>query len=681
LSKIQLPQPNHRNDFVAFGGGLDVNTPPVMIPPGFVRNAQNFEEDINGGYQTIMGYERFDGRPSPSAATFAQLAYSVAGTVAVGDTITGATSGATGKVIAITPTAFVLTRVTGTWAAENTTAGGATVSGPVTTGASTSALAAQYTALAADDYRADITAVPGTGRVLGVVYFKGTVYAFRNSAAPATDVSLHKSSTSGWTLVPLGVYVPYTVGSGAKPAIGATITQGGVSGVLTGITVESGSFGAGDAAGRLFFASTSGGNFAAGAFTAGIAATSGVQANVTIPNQNGRYEFTVTTFTGALTDQKIYGCDGANYGFEFDGTTYIPIHTGLSAALDKPTHVADRQNHLFFALDASIMNSAIGDPYNWQTTLGAAEIACRDVVTGLKVQPGGETSPAMAVYCRNRSYVLYGTSASDWQLTELGDETGAIPWSVQRIGQTYVLDDRGVTTLATTQRFGNFSEAVISNRVRSWLQARRALLTDSHVARDKQQYRLFFSDGSAAYWRIGSKQVSMMPMLFPNPVRCSWSSEVYAGGEEVIYFGSDNGFVYQMEKGTSFDGTTKDCFLELVFNNSKSYRGLKKYRRISFEMNGEGYSVFSASYDLSYGSTDYAQPDQISNTVDLATARWDEFVWDEFVWDGTPLTNLSLSTPGHGENIAVRIQVSGTYFSPALFSGAFIEYTPLRMLR
>jgi len=495
LSKIQLPQPNHRNDFVAFGGGLDVNTPPVMIPPGFVRNAQNFEEDINGGYQTITGYERFDGRPSPSSATFAQLTYSVAGTVAVGDTITGATSGATGKVIAITTTAFILSRVTGTWAAENTNAGGATVAGPATTGASTSALAAQYTALAADDYRADITAVPGEGRVLGVVYYKGTVYAFRNSAAPATDVTLYKSSTSGWTLVPLGVYVPYTAGSGTKPVVGATITQGGVTGELTGITVESGSFGAGNAAGRLFFASTSGGNFAAGAFTAGIAATSGVQATVTIPNQDGRYEFVITTFTGSSADAKIYGCDGANYGFEFDGTTYIPILTGLSAALDKPTHVADHQNHLFFAVDASVMNSAIGDPYNWTSTLGAAEIACRDVVTGLKPQPGGETTPAMAVYCRNRSYILYGTSAADWQLTGFGDETGAIPWSIQRIGQTYAMDDRGVTSLAATQRFGNFSESVISNRVRTWLRDRRALLTDSHVARDKQQYRLFFSDG------------------------------------------------------------------------------------------------------------------------------------------------------------------------------------------
>jgi len=172
-----------------------------------------------------------------------------------------------------------------------------------------------------------------------------------------------------------------------------------------------------------------------------------------------------------------------------------------------------------------------------------------------------------------------------------------------------------------------------------------------------------------------------MPMLFPNPVRCSWSSEVYAGGTEVIFFGSDNGFVYQMEKGTSFDGETKDCYIELAFTNSKSYRGLKKYRRITFEMNGTGYSIFSASYDLSYASSEFAQPDTTSNAVDLAVARWDEFVWDEFVWDGSPLTNLSLSTPGHGENIAVRIQVSGINFTPALFSGAFIEYTPLRMLR
>jgi hypothetical protein len=680
VSKINLPRRNDQSEFVVFSGGLDVTTPAALIPPGFVRRSQNFYEDINGGYASVAGYERFDGQASPSEAKYALLPYSVAGTVAVGDTITGASSAATGVVIAITDTDFILTKNTGTWVTENTTAGGASVVGPAVLNGASGKTGAQYAALAADVYRSDITAVPGEDGILGVVYFNSVVYAFRNEAAPATGVGLYKSTTSGWTAVPLGIEVTFTLASGAEPAEGATITQGGVSGELKRLVIESGTFSGGDAAGRLIFASVTAGPFVAGVFTAGITATCGTQSNITIPNQDGRFEFAIANFSGSVNRTRIYGCDGVNKGFEFDGTVFVPINTGLGA-IDKPTHVVDHQNHLFFSVAGSVQHSAIGDPYNWTTTAGGGEIAIGDPVTGMRSQPGSDTNPALAVYSRNKINMIYGTSAADWQRVLFSDDTGGIPYSIQKIGQTYALDDRGLSSLAASQNFGNFADSIISDRVTSWLKTRRSQVTDSHVSRDKQQYRIFFSDGSAAYWTLRSKKASMMPIYFPNPVTCSWSSEITGGGDELIFFGSSNGMVYQMEKGTSFDGANIEAYIELVFNHSKSYRTLKKYRRMTFEMNGSGYAEFKSSYDLSYASSEVAQPDLVNNTINLSAAFWDEFVWDQFIWDGQPLTNLSMSTPGNGENISVRILSNGNYFTPILFSGVFLEFSTLRMLR
>jgi hypothetical protein len=680
MRKITLPTARAQSEFVMFGGGLDVTTPPAMIPSSFVRNAMNFEEDINGGYVSHKGYERFDGRTSPSSAQFALLAFTDAGTVAVGDTITGATSAATGVVIAITDADFILAKNTGTWEVENTTAGGASVTGPAVLNGASGKTGAQYAALAADVYRADITAVPGEDGILGVVYFNSVVYAFRNEAAPATGVGLYKSTTSGWAAVQLGIEVTFTAASGSEPAEGATITQGGVSGELKRLVIESGTFSGGNAAGRLIFASVTAGPFVAGAFTAGITATCGAQSNITIPNQDGRFEFVIANFSGSVNRTRIYGCDGVNKGFEFDGTVFVPINTGLGA-IDKPTHVVEHQNHLFFSVAGSVQHSAIGDPYNWTTTAGGGEVAVGDPVTGLKSQPGSDTNPALAVYSRNKINMIYGTSAADWQRVLYSDDTGGIPYSIQKIGQTYALDDRGLSSLGASQNFGNFVDAVISDRVTPWLITRRTQLTDSHVSRDKQQYRLFFSDGSASYWTLRNKKASMMPMYFPNPVICSWSSETTGGGDEVIFFGSSNGMVYQMEKGTSFDGANIEAYIELVFNHSKSYRTLKKYRRMTFEMRGEGYAEFNSTYDLNYGSSETTQPDPVASTISLSSATWDEFTWDEFVWDGQSLTNLSMSTPGDGENISIRILSTGNYFDPVKFSGVFIEFSPLRMLR
>ena len=198
MIKINPPSTAQKSSFIPFTGGLDIESPPISIPPGFVRSSQNFEEDINGGYVSLTGYERFSGKPAPHLATYALLNIGAPGTIAVGDVIEGATSGATAVVIAITSTQFVITKRVGDFGVENLTTGSASVVGPSVTGATSGDLPAQYRNLAADNYRADISAVPGAGNILGIWYYKGVVYAFRNDAV--SGVNMYKSSASGWKI-------------------------------------------------------------------------------------------------------------------------------------------------------------------------------------------------------------------------------------------------------------------------------------------------------------------------------------------------------------------------------------------------------------------------------------------------------------------------------------------------
>ncbi len=50
-------------------GGLDLSTPYIKRTAGSVLESQNFECDTDGGYRVMKGYERYDGRPSPSQAS------------------------------------------------------------------------------------------------------------------------------------------------------------------------------------------------------------------------------------------------------------------------------------------------------------------------------------------------------------------------------------------------------------------------------------------------------------------------------------------------------------------------------------------------------------------------------------------------------------------------------------
>ena len=197
--------PQVRYDLIRMAGGLDLVTPTLSLPPGVARDALNFEASITGGYTRIAGYERFDGRPNPSDALYTIITVNLSATVNVGDTITGVTSGATGYVISTSTNQLVFTFATSAFVAGESlqvsavTKGTFTAFGPA--GTTTSKQAAEYLNLAADAYRANITTVPGSGSIRGVVYYNDVVYAWRNNSA-GTAMAIYKSTLlprlKGW---------------------------------------------------------------------------------------------------------------------------------------------------------------------------------------------------------------------------------------------------------------------------------------------------------------------------------------------------------------------------------------------------------------------------------------------------------------------------------------------------
>ena len=672
-------------DFIELSGGLDQVTPPLRRRSGVCRSTQNFEARINGGYRRIAGYERFDGRTSPSSAQYAIITATITGSPAVGNTLTGATSGATGVIIALPGSSFVITKITGTFqSGENLNVGGPTVavstSAALISAASTSLLHATYNNLAADQYRSDIGAVPGSGDILGVWRFSNVLYAFRNNAG-GTAAALYKSSTGGWVQVSFEYQVTYTVGSGAATIVdGGTLTQGGVTATIRRVLVRTGILAAGTAAGTLVISVAAGGNFAAGAATvgAGTLTLSGAESAITLL-PSGRFEFTNANFGGSANTTRVYGCDGVNKAFEFDGTYFVPIPTGMTT--DTPTHIHSHKNHLFLSFVGSIQHSSPGAPYTWSIVTGSTEIAMGDTVTGFMKQPGSEAGGALAIFTRNRTSMLYGSSVSDWDLVPYREELGAYPYTIQDFAQTIFLDDRGVTFLQTSQAFGNFAHAAVTNQVLDYINDYRTLAIASCVSRDLSQYRLFFSNKRALYiTAIGSKIVGIMPQLFVDSIKCVCSLEDTDGSEK-IFFGSESGWVFQMEKGTSFDGDDIEYFMELAYNFCGSPRVNKKFRDATFEVEGDGYATFSLGYSLGYGSTDIPQPANQSVTMDFSVVNWDSFVWDSFVWDGQTLAPSTIAMEGEAENYSLAVRGVADYFLPFAITGAVVHYTPRKLLR
>ena len=682
---MPMPAPQVNYDLVYLKGGLDLITPTLALPAGVAREAFNFEASITGGYTRISGYERYDGQPAPSNATYTALRATITGAISVGDVIVGGTSGESGTVIAVVDDDVYYTKATGIFTVSETLEVSSVPQGTVASlspaGTLTTQQQAQYLNLAADVYRTDIGAVPGSGPIRGVIELQNTVYAWRDNVG-VTAMAIYKSSTSGWTNVPLGFEMAFNTGT-AEIFQGDTVTgaTSGFSAVITRVVLESGSWGAGTAVGRLVFASATG-SFTPTENLQVLAATKAVcvaaQTAITLL-PGGRVEMVLGNFGGVNNQLRAYGADSVNRGFEFDGSVYVPIDTGMVD--DTPDHVAVHKQHLFFAFGTSVQFSALGEPYQWVPLLGAGEIVQPEPVTCFVIQPGDQSTGALAIYSDNYTYILYGTDSSSWNLVPYNTGAGAKSYSGQNIGQTYVFDDRGVITLQATLSYGNFDTAAVTLNIRPFTQVRRNLVTASVLNREKAQYRVFFSDGYGLYVTIANGQMlGAMPVNFPNPVTCATEAQTSAG-EETSFFGSTNGFVYALDTGTSFDGESINAVLELNYNSENTPRILKRYRRGSFELTGNGYCEFQFAYDLAYSSVYVGQESGSTYLNNFTPSFWDSVFWDAFVWDGRTLAPSDVEIKGTGENILLRISSDADYFQPFTINSVILHYTTRRGLR
>jgi hypothetical protein len=683
---IEVRIPAVQAKYWAFNGGLDLVTPPFSIPAGCLRSCANVEIGINGGYTRIAGYERYSGKARPSAAVYAVLTCSVTA-VSVGDVLTDNAGTSFGTVIALPTGQAILTLITGTFTTGNVKVGGV-VKGTCTGGqeinaASTMLLSATYRNLAADVYRALIAAVPGSGSILGVHQYNSKVYAFRNNAG-ATAAVLHESSASGWAAVTMYNEVRFTAATGTATIVdGGTLTQGAVTATIKRVVVTSGSLAAGTAAGSLIVTNPTGGttHFVAGAATvgAGTLTLSGAESAITfLPG--GRFEFESWNFGGATGANKMYGADGVNRAFEFDGTTLTPISTGMTT--DTPKFVKAHKNQLFLSFDGSAQHSGIGNPYAWTIVSGAGELGCGDTITGFVTLPGNQTGGALCLKTKNRTLVLYGNDPTDWVLTPYSEEVGASPYTLQFITQAVCLDKQGIINLAATQNYGNFATAVMSDKITPALNDLIPAAISSCIVRKKNQYRLFFSGGAAFYVTFnGAKIHGITKIDMPTAVSCITSLEG-AGGTEQIYFGSTDGFVYQMDCGTSFDGANIDWSAELVFNHLGSPRQLKSYRKAVTETTGTDYAEYSLFYNVGYGSSEYQSSATVSDTLSLSSSRWDSSItWDQFQWDGASLTPSECSLSGTAENVSLFYSGSSDMFEQFTLNGVLLNFVPRRQLR
>ena len=605
-----MPQRTTRPEVVTLKGGEDLTTPILAIRPGRAVIARNYEPGINGGYTRIAGYERFDGQTSPSTVLAYELAFATGVVeIVVGDTVTGGTSGATAKVVGVVVN-------TGSWGVD--AAGVLIIREPTgvfvvgeelevsaipcaevaaeTTGAADPA----HTALAIEDQRALLTAVPGSGPVRGVLVYQDNVYAVRDNVGGTAGV-LYQATPTGW----VQVYAGFSPG--------------------------------------------------------------------------GRYEFDIETFTGAAGAEKAYGANTIDQGFEFDGTTVTFIDTGLGPAMDHPDHVAAHRDFLFFSFPGgSVQYSPIGDPTGtWVPLYGAGELAISDEVTNMVSVPGG----VLCVLAHNRTEFLYGTpGGADFQKVTYSRNAGGYPYTAQWINGLRALDDAGLVDVSVTDKFGDFEQSAFSGDIAPLINALRTEAAGAVVLKSKNQFRVYGKTGLCviAGFKDG-KFIGFTRAIYPMAPFCMTAG--FLGTEEVSLVGAEDGFVYRMDTGTSFDGAPIESFLRLPFNHVRGPSVRKRFRRVFIAIDASTPLTVQIQAEFDFGSA-FATPGRVMDTPIVgAGGLWNLDTWNEFTWSG-PLSDMpNIPLDGRGESIGLTLFHSSNVVGQFTLQDFIFHYSPSRLKR
>lgn len=149
-------------------------------------------------------------------------------------------------------------------------------------------------------------------------------------------------------------------------------------------------------------------------------------------------------------------------------------------------------------------------------------------------------------------------------------------------------------------------------------------------------------------------------------------------GQERIFGGADNGYVYELDKGTSFDGTAIDAHILMTFNYMKSPYIRKRYRRAVVQFKATGTVDVQIGYDLAYGRVEHA----VGNSTNvIGGGFWDSFTWDNFTWDVAYLQEFNIDTPGVGENISLIVKGSSNKDDAFTVHTVVVNYSIGRMQR
>lgn len=386
----------------------------------------------------------------------------------------------------------------------------------------------------------------------------------------------------------------------------------------------------------------------------------------------GTYRFVNFNFKGSASSAMMYGVSGVHKAFQWDGATWTDITTGMSS--DTPKYVEAHKNYLWLGFaNGSLQNSPLGDPTGtWTPRTGANEIGLGDEITNIVSH-----KDVLVCYAHNSIFTLSGsanTGSDPWILRPYLRSGGARADTAREIGGDILAwDNLGAVQLSAVQAYGNFSTSAVSDVIRPL--AKNLTQLFSQVSKRTGSYRAYSTGGRVLVASfVGNKPIGWTQLNYGKNFVCGGAGEDASGGE-MLMVGGDDGFVYQLDKGTSFDGANIVAVLRTTFNTLKSPTQKKRMRRLLLDITATSPINLKVQPDFDYG-------DFGGNTAAFAFDMYptggggiyDVANWDSLVWDGGVAGKASATVDGVGVNVGFLFNHTSAVEQPFTIAAGYLHF-------
>lgn len=387
----------------------------------------------------------------------------------------------------------------------------------------------------------------------------------------------------------------------------------------------------------------------------------------------GRYDFVVGNFYALATSENLFMVCSQGKPWMFDGTELTEVTDAPAGA----QFISIYSNHLFLGFaQGSVQWSATGNPNDWSAAGGAGEVGMSDSMTGFANVPG-----ALVLGGGDSIKVLYGSSAEDFNVKDFANSVGITPYTMASVG-TYPIfkTNKGLSSLQAVQSYADFSMGEWATHIDPLFREKGAP-TCCMASRNRDQYRLYFSDGTGVIATFAGQQlVGITTIAYPEPISLCATGDA-EDGSDLNVFADESGNVYQMDKGTSFNGASINTYLSTAYNHLKGPSLRKRFRHLYLDVASDSSVRISVLPSYNFGDERIPRHRVLFKDTLAAGGLWDFNSWGDFSW-GTPLLDMShLRLTGTATHLGLVINTSSSTSEQHTLHGYTVHFDQRRSNR